>query len=1011
MNTHVLIPLIATIAYIPLFAILLIKRPWDKKQRFFFLFLIPAILWSFSDIFFRSDFFMADKLLLIKVVLCIMIWMIIQFHYFLCSFYRPQGIKIPVAYVFPVSTVALALLGYIPRGIEITTSGINVNYGIWIIAIALLFLFTLGAKDIYSLVQRYKISPDPTERNQIAYLLSAIGVLTVFLLSSIAPRGGEYPVAHLGNLINACILTYAIVAHRLLDVRVVLRQGLMYLSLYGSGVALVVGLLSLAHLLFAFNPDVVTLAAVIGIGIPIVFFLNHKARGFLQRKTEQAFTGDKYDSRKQLSGFVAKIYDVPTLEQFGNQFVSLLSQSVDCRTACLLLPEAEGGDFVGRFAYPPAEDNPVVKLKLRHDSPILTWLKREAKTLPERDMSILPEFQGLWQEEKEDIQSAKIELFLPLMHNDKLIAILAAGSKRGGKFYTVEDTDLMDSIASHVAASMEKEYLHERLQEQDQELSIINRLTGIVTSSMAIQDIFKGFTEELKKAVDVDWATIALIEGDKLRISALSSTIGSAWQTGERMPLEGTATERVAKEKTSLYESNLARHRRFWTEEHHLRQGVRSIVYLPLVVRGEGIGSLIVASRRADAYNPKEIRLLERLALQIATPVENSQLYARAEQRSRIDELTGLFNRRHFEERLKEEIARHSRHGNVFSLLMLDLDFFKAYNDMYGHPSGDRLLNQMGEIINSSIRDADQAFRYGGDEFAVILPQTDIKDAYLVAERVRECIAAEMEAKQVAVTCSIGLASYPSDGVMSGELVNTSDTALYYAKNTGGNRTYLSSKIFSEPETEIEANARAGGLSTVYALAAAVDAKDHYTYGHSRKVNTYAVALAEAIGLPPDEASRISTAALLHDIGKIGVPDRILNKKGKINVEEWEAIKSHPRLGANIIGNVPDLAPCVSVILYHHERWDGTGYPEGLKGKAIPLDARILAIADAFAAMTSARPYRDAFCDDKVVEKLRHGAGTQFDPELVEVFIGLIAAGLHRKAKVGHASPSEQPSP
>jgi putative nucleotidyltransferase with HDIG domain len=268
-----------------------------------------------------------------------------------------------------------------------------------------------------------------------------------------------------------------------------------------------------------------------------------------------------------------------------------------------------------------------------------------------------------------------------------------------------------------------------------------------------------------------------------------------------------------------------------------------------------------------------------------------------------------------------------------------------------------------------------------------------------------------MEAKQVAVTCSIGLASYPSDGVMSGELVNTADTALYYAKNTGGNRTYLSSRIFSEPETEIEANARAGGLNTVYALAAAVDAKDHYTYGHSRKVNTYAVALAEAIGLPPDEASRVSTAALLHDIGKIGVPDRILNKKGKLSDEEWEAIKSHPRLGANIVGNVPDLVPCVGSILYHHERWDGTGYPEGLKGKAIPLDARILAIADAFAAMTSPRPYRDAFCDDKVLRKLREGAGTQFDPELVEVFIGLIQAGPFKKAKVGQATPGKQPSP
>jgi len=291
------------------------------------------------------------------------------------------------------------------------------------------------------------------------------------------------------------------------------------------------------------------------------------------------------------------------------------------------------------------------------------------------------------------------------------------------------------------------------------------------------------------------------------------------------------------------------------------------------------------------------------------------------------------------------------------------------------------------------------------------LPQTISEDAYVVAERVREQIASEMKAKEVAITCSIGLASYPSDGVMFGELITATDTALYYAKRTGGNRTYLSAKVLSEPLTEAGTNARGGGLSAVYALVSAVDAKDHYTYGHSRKVNTYAVALAEAIGLSPDEVSRVSTAALLHDIGKIGIPDKILSKKGKLTTEEWEAIKSHPKFGANIIGNVPSLVSCLPAILYHHERWDGTGYPEGLKGETIPLDARILAIADAFAAMTSARPYRDAFCDDKVIKRLRQGAGKQFDPQLVEVFISLVEAGFPEKVKARQESSSEQPSP
>ena len=1007
MNTHALIPLVASIAYIPLFVILLLNRPWQRQQRLFLLFLIPAILWSFSDFFVRSDFLFADKLLMARVVICILIWLLIQFHYFLCSFYQRHPVKIPAAYAFLAGTIALAVLGYIPGGIEPTASGINVDYGIWVIIIGFLFLFTVGAKDIYSLLRRHRISSDLMERNRIVYLITATAILMIFLFGSIAPRGGEYPVGHIGNFIMACILTYAVVAHRLLDMRVVLRRVLMYLGIYGGGIALVALLLFLVHLIFDFNPDFTTLGIVAGIGVPVVVVFVHRVRAALQEKVEQAFVGERYNHRRELSSFVTKIHDVTSLEQFGSHLISLLSQSVGSRKACLLLPQAGDEDFAAQFAYPPVEDNPMMNLKLRRDSPVVTWLKRENTILPERNLGIFPEFQSIWQEEKEDIQAARVEMFIPVINRGELVAIWTVTDKQDGKLYTVEDIDLLESVASRVAASMEKEYFHEQIREQGEELSLINRLTTIITSSMSVEGIFEGFINELKKAVDVDWAAIALVEGGQLYFPALSSTIGSTWQPGERIPLKGTATEWVCREKKSLYETDLARYRRFWTGEDHLKWGVRSIIYLPLIIKDESIGSLSLGNHRPDAYNPRQIRLLEQLALQIATPIENSQLYAKAEQRSRIDELTGLFNRRHFEERLQEEITRHSRYGNVFSLFLLDLDNFKAYNDIYGHPSGDKLLNQIGGIIRRSIRNPDQAFRYGGDEFIVILPETTMDDAYIVGDRVRDQVASEMKAEEIAVTCSVGLSSYPSDGIIFGELVTVADTALYHAKRTGGNRVYLSSKILSEPLPESGTYARGSGLSAVYALAAAVDAKDSYTYDHSRRVNVYAVALAEAVGLSPDEVSRVSTAALLHDIGKISISDKILRKKTKLNAEEWGQIKSHPRLGANIVGNVPNLVPCVSGILYHHERWDGTGYPEGLAGEAIPLEARILAVADAFAAMTSARPYRDALSNEEVMKELKEGAGKQFDPKLVEVFKGIVEADLSEKAEVSQDLPRE----
>jgi len=229
MNTHVLVPLIATIAYIPLLIILLANRPWDRKQRFAFLFLIPAILWSLTDTFFRSDFFMPDKLFLVKVVLCFAVWMGVQGHYSLRSFHSSQRLKIPFAYILLVSCIVLAALGYIPRGIDVTTGSIAVDYGNWFILVVFV-LFTLIAKDVHLLSRKLKVLADPLERNQIFYLLPGVAILVGFTLSSFAPEGGKYPISHIGNLITAGILIYAVLAHHLLDVRVTLRRGLIWLS-------------------------------------------------------------------------------------------------------------------------------------------------------------------------------------------------------------------------------------------------------------------------------------------------------------------------------------------------------------------------------------------------------------------------------------------------------------------------------------------------------------------------------------------------------------------------------------------------------------------------------------------------------------------------------------------------------------------------------------------------------------------------------------------------------------
>ena len=412
-----MVPLIATIAYIPLFVILLTNRPLGIRHKLFLLFLITAVLWSFTT--FLSRMISPNELNGVRIVICLLLWMLVQLHYFIRSFYQHERVKIPSAYVFVIATIILAWA--VRNDLFVYSHNSDVHYGPLIIALVLTFLLTVGVKDVISLRRQHSISPDPAERNQISYLLVAVGVLTVFI--SLAPTdwGQQFPVSHIGNLIVACVLTYAVVTHRLADMRVVFRQAIVNVVLYGGGLAIVYTLI-VVTLQQWLDENAVTrgllsvLAVIVFLGMPATLYCAYKVRDLWQKKVEGAFIGARYSYRKQLSQFITRIHDVNSLEQLGSEFISLIAQSFDCRRACLLLPQAEEEGFTTRFTYPPSEDNPLGALKLGPGSPIPTWLERENTILPERNLAIFPEFQSMWAEEREEIQSSEIRMFVPLMN-------------------------------------------------------------------------------------------------------------------------------------------------------------------------------------------------------------------------------------------------------------------------------------------------------------------------------------------------------------------------------------------------------------------------------------------------------------------------------------------------------------------------------------------------------------------------------------------------------------------
>jgi len=378
-----------------------------------------------------------------------------------------------------------------------------------------------------------------------------------------------------------------------------------------------------------------------------------------------------------------------------------------------------------------------------------------------------------------------------------------------------------------------------------------------------------------------------------------------------------------------------------------------------------------------------------------------------------IDSYTGLYNHRYLEDAVEAEFHRARRYAHSLAIIMLDIDYFKSINDLYGHQFGDTVLKQFSQQIKKMVRRCDIVVRFGGEEFIIVSPGIDREQVLSFSQRILESLNLHNfgdKKHKVKLKVSIGAVSYPEDRATSGmDMVNSADQVLTKAKETGGNRVYLLTdikkgrgpvsngrpkawdvKVLKGKIDKLNKKANQSLTEAILAFAKTIELKDHYTGEHVEITGHYATMIARKLGLTKDEIELIRQASILHDLGKIGISEKILLKKSKLTKEEFEEIKKHPQIGADILRPIHFLRGLIPIIFYHHERWDGKGYPTCIRGEEIPIGARIMAIADVYQALTSDRPYRKAYSKARALKIIKEGAGTQFDPRIAGVFLKIL---------------------
>ena len=526
---------------------------------------------------------------------------------------------------------------------------------------------------------------------------------------------------------------------------------------------------------------------------------------------------------------------------------------------------------------------------------------------------------------------------------------------------------------------------------------ILNDFSGLVNREFSLDKISASLLESIQAGVSSRHVSILLKNSNKHKlhettIDGLSFKDQSILFTS---PIVSWLTDHDILTRSEI--DNNILFKQLWDSEKRVIKNYQTEIIVPIMYLEQIIGLVIISGREDNTpYSEVEVQFLKTLLNNAAAIIENAKTIEVLKLQSITDELTKLYNHRYFHETMEENMRKNK--FKSFTLAVVDLDQFKIYNDLYGHSAGDKALKRIAELIEENTPEESLLVRYGGEEFVILYPdygpieaknaiediRTSVEENFLLSEDIREFL-----------TVSVGAACYPIQGSSLEDIISKAFNAVRTCKQSGRNK----SMIFSDEDSvdqvhvNVQEKIREAYLSSTYALAATIDAKDHYTFGHSNNVAELSVALAKEIGYLGDDLDVIRNAGLLHDIGKVGIPESVLLKKGYLTDEEKKTMRSHVVQSINIIKHIPNLVDTIPIIISHHERYDGGGYPRGVKGENIPILGRVICVADSFDAMTTDRPYRKGLSLDQALFELKKHSGSQFDPKLVDAFIAFVNKG------------------